>query len=308
MALGQQKLDKLSVEELERVLKIKQREIRKERFLRLSATGTTRSAALLSTEPLESARREKAARPPKPKTLADRLLTLVEVAAVVGLLVILAMSYMNLRSLNREMSAAQTAMVSATAAPITEPAASKPAAAAAALPFDRLPGGHTSPTSAGGAVPDIPAHLQNWVQPQNTVAPVIEAPEQKSLPGTRIVIPKINVDAPIIEGVTWEDLKKGVGHLPGSANPGERGNLYLAAHNDIFGEIFRYLDKLEPGDRYYIYSGDTKYTYEVREKRIINPTDVEVMLPTTGPVATLQTCYPYLIDTHRLVIVSDLVE
>ncbi len=308
MAFGQQKLDNLSVEELERVLKLKQREIRKERFLRLSAAGASRNAALLSTEPLPV---EKPARPPKPKTLADRLLTMVEVAAVIGLLVILGISYNNLRSLNRDMAATQSAMVAATAAPSVAASAAPlamPAAESASLPFDRLPGGHTSPTSAGGAVPDIPAHLQNWVQPRSTIAPAIEAPEQQAAPGTRIVIPKINVDAPIIEGVTWEDLKKGVGHLPGSAFPGQRGNLYLAAHNDIFGEIFRYLDKLEPGDRYYIYAGDTKYTYEVREKRIINPTDVEVMLPTTGPVATLQTCYPYLIDTHRLVVVADLVE
>ncbi len=307
MVFGQQKIDKLSVEELERVLKIKQREARKERFLRLSATGATRSAALLSTEPIAPATKKTPAHPPKPKTLGDRLLVFVEVAAVIGLLVILGVSYMNLQSLNREMSAAQTALVAETAVPVVSISAQQPATAPT-LPFDRLPGGHTSPTSAGGAVPDIPAHLQNWVQPRNTIAPVIEAPEQQSVPATRIVIPKIKVDAPIIDGVTWEDLKKGVGHLPGSANPGERGNLYLAAHNDIFGEIFRYLEKLEPGDRYYIYAGDTKYTYEVREKRIINPTDVEVMLPTTGPVSTLQTCYPYLIDTHRLVVIADLVE
>ncbi|RME40255.1 MAG: class E sortase, partial [Caldilineae bacterium] len=133
-------------------------------------------------------------------------------------------------------------------------------------------------------------------------------PRQSAAPPTRIVIPKINVDAPIVEGVAWEDLKKGVGHLPGSANPGERGNLYLAAHNDIFGEIFRYLDKLAPGDEYYIYAGETRYTYIVREKRIIDPTEVSVMYPTTEPVATLQSCYPYLIDSHRIVVIGDLVE
>jgi sortase A len=46
----------------------------------------------------------------------------------------------------------------------------------------------------------------------------------------------------------------------------------------------------------------------VKEKRIINPTDVEVMLPTTEPVATLQTCYPYLIDTYRLVVIGELAQ
>jgi sortase A len=84
--------------------------------------------------------------------------------------------------------------------------------------------------------------------------------------------------------------------------------MYLAAHNDIYGEIFRYLEDLEPGDEYYIYTGETKFTYVVREKRIIEPTETSVMLPTTEPVATLQTCYPYLIDTHRLVVISDLIE
>ncbi len=300
-----QKVEALSVEELERMLKIKQREARKERFLRLSAAGASKNAALLNPDPLASLAATRTVPPAKPKTLGDRLLALVEIVAVLGLIVILAASYLNLRSLNKEMATAQTALVRATAEqPVVAPATSAPVS----LPFDRLPSGHTPPTSAGGAVPDIPAHLQNWVQPTSASAPIIEAPAQKTAPATRIVIPKMNVDAPIIEGVTWEDLKKGVGHLPGSAQPGERGNLYLAAHNDIFGEIFRYLDKLEVGDRYYIYAGPTKYTYEVREKRIINPTDVEVMLPTTGPVATLQSCYPYLIDTHRLVVIADLVE
>jgi sortase A len=160
-------------------------------------------------------------------------------------------------------------------------------------------------------VPDVPPHLQKWVQP-GTAQPVssanIKVEQQGAAPPSRIVIPKINVDAPIVSNVTWEDLKKGVGHLPGSANPGERGNLYLAAHNDIYGEIFRYLNDLEPGDEYFIYGGEQKFRYVVKEKRIIEPTDVEVMWPTTEPVATLQTCYPYLVDSHRLVVIGELAE
>jgi sortase A len=230
------------------------------------------------------------------------LLLTVEVGAVIGLITILVSSYLNLRTLNDEVVEAQNAnrlgqvisehVFNQTTAPL-----------ASSLPFDRLPGGHSSPTAPGGAVPDVPAHLQNWVQPP----PPVPVPSQQTAQATRIVIPKINIDAPIIGGVSWEDLKKGVGHLPGSAQPGERGNMYLAAHNDIFGEIFRYLEKLEVGDEYHIYAGAEKFTYIVREKRIIEPTEVDVMLPTTEPVATLQTCYPYLIDTHRLVIIGDLV-
>jgi sortase A len=219
-----------------------------------------------------------------------------------GLVGVLIATYFNLKELNSEVAIAQQNAVDIQTPPTPTPTPP--------ISLARLPGGHSPPTAPGGAVPDVPPHLQQWVQPAmspETAASTIQV-KKNSNPPTRLVIPKINVDAPIVAGVSWEDLKMGVGHLPGSANPGERGNLYLAAHNDIFGEIFRHLEKLEPGDDYFIYAGEEKFRYVVKEKRIIEPTDVEVMLPTTEPVATLQTCYPYLIDTHRLVVISELVD
>jgi sortase A len=170
--------------------------------------------------------------------------------------------------------------------------------------FDRLPGGHTAPDSAGGTAPDVPLHLQQWVQP----GPPQPVPTPGVSQATRIVIPAIGVDAAVVEGVAWEDLKKGVGHLPGSAHPGERGNMYLAAHNDIFGEIFRHLEDLELGDEFFIYSGSQSFRYVVTSTRIIEPTDVSVMYPSTEPIVTLQTCYPYLVDSHRLVVIGELAE
>jgi sortase A len=226
----------------------------------------------------------------------------LEVVALAGLVAVLVASYFNLRELNDEVAVAQQNALEWQTPPT--PTLTPPIALAL------LPGGHSSPTSPGGAVPDVPPHLQKWVQPtaaSNALATNIRVAQSSTAP-TRIVIPKIQVDAPVVGDVTWEALKQGVGHLPGSANPGERGNLYLAAHNDIFGEIFRHLDKLEPGDEYFIYGGEQKFRYVVKEKRIIQPTDVEVMGPTTEPVATLQTCYPYLIDTHRLVVIGELAE
>lgn len=335
MLQKQQNLDKISVEELEQILRIKRRKQRQERFIRLSAEGVSPDAALLADENAHeiaggtrSTKIKADSQKPSPNTLPgnyrsrspqftatpvppskgkkirDLILLTVEIGALFGLVAILVVSYLNLRALNNEVAQAQNEnrlnqVISERLLPQPDVQEPQPSFA-----FDRLPGGHTSPTSPNGAIPDIPAHLQNWVQPP----PAVPLPTQESAQATRLVIPKINVDAPIIEGVTWEDLKKGVGHLPGSAQPGERGNLYLAAHNDIFGEIFRYLEKLEPDDEYYIYAGEAKYTYVVREKRIIEPTEVSVMLPTTEPVATLQTCYPYLIDTHRLVVISDLID
>jgi sortase A len=223
--------------------------------------------------------------------LRDRLLLGLEVIALIGLVTVLLSSYDTLRTLNAEVTVAQEAQA-VTIAPTPTPLVN----------FERLPGGHSPPNAPGGAVPDVPAHLQQWVQP----APAQPVPTPSAAYATRIVIPSIDVDAPIVNGVTWEDLKKGVGQLPGSANPGERGNMYLAAHNDIFGEIFRYLEKLELGDEFFVYSGGQSYRYLITSKRVIEPTDVSVMYPTTEPIATLQTCYPYLVDTHRLVVVGEL--
>ncbi len=325
-----QKLDKLSLEELEQMLRIKRRQARQARFIRLSAAGESTNAALLAqddpppqlaqTSPLpqtgdpvhphalrgSSLTAMPVGRSPA-KKLRDLALLILEIGAVVGLIVVLVASYLNLRTLNDEVVEAQE--TNRFSQVLAEHLPGSPAIEAAPSPFatDRLPGGHTPPTTPGGAVPEIPPHLQNWVQPPPPVPVEQVYSMETSLEATRIVIPKINVDAPIVQGVTWQDLKKGVGQLPNSARPGERGNLYLAAHNDIFGEIFRYLEELEPGDEYHLYAGEAKFTYVVREKRIIEPTEVSVMLSTTEPVATLQTCYPYLIDTHRLVVISDLV-
>ncbi len=335
---GKRNVENLSVEELERMLLVKKRQSRLDRFQRLSQEGRSINEALLGTtstkQPLtgfspqpkqangpaaegiqatltksKTTKKQKTDAPPKEKSrskkIVDAMLLSLEVVALAGLVGVLVASYFNLRELNDEVSLAQQSVVERQAAPT--PTAAPPIALA------RLPGGHSPPTSPGGAVPDIPAHLQHWVQPSssstaNFAAGAIDVEPQDSALPTRIVIPKINVNAPIVDGIGWEDLKKGVGHLPGSANPGERGNLYLAAHNDIYGEIFRYLEDLEIGDEYFIYAGEEEFHYVVKEKRIIDPTEVEVMLPTTEPVVTLQTCYPYLVDTHRLVVIGELAE
>jgi sortase A len=121
-----------------------------------------------------------------------------------------------------------------------------------------------------------------------------------------VQIPAIRVDAPIVQGDGWEQLKKGIGQHVGSTNPGERGNLVLSAHNDIFGEIFRDLDRLVPGDLVIIYTNQRSYTYIVVDTKIVEPTTVEVMSPTTQPTVTLISCYPYLKDNQRIVIIARL--
>ncbi|MCZ7666292.1 MAG: class D sortase [Chloroflexi bacterium] len=120
-------------------------------------------------------------------------------------------------------------------------------------------------------------------------------------------MPAIGVDSTIVQGVDWDQLKKGVGQLVGSAQPGNEGNLVLAAHNDIFGEIFRNLDKLTPGDEIIVSTERSVYRYVVRKIDVVKPTDVDVMAATEHAQTTLISCYPYQINTERIVVFADLV-
>ena len=108
-------------------------------------------------------------------------------------------------------------------------------------------------------------------------------------------------------GENWEELKKGAGHHVGSANPGEKSNCIISAHNDVFGEIFKDIQHLESGDKVTVYAGDMPYDYVVRAKRVVEPSEVSVMDPTPDPILTLITCHPYMIDTQRMIVIAELV-
>jgi sortase A len=214
----------------------------------------------------------------------DRLLLVLEVAALLGLVGVLATSLLNLKALNAEY--AQASLV--------------PTSTPTPLAGGVLPGEHAPPEEPG----DVPSHLRSLVEGRAPAAVPIPTPGPEA--PTRIVVPAINVDALIVAGDSPEQLKLGVGHHLGSANPGERGNLVLSAHDDIYGEIFRRLPDLELGDEVVVYAGEQPYHYIVTAKQIVEPTDVHVMAPTTRPVATLISCYPYMVDTHRIVVIAEL--
>jgi sortase A len=168
-----------------------------------------------------------------------------------------------------------------------------------------LPSGHTPPDARGNTQPneaEIPEHLRPMVQSLANLPVPTPGPEQ----AIRIRIPALNVDAPVVQGDSWEQLKRGVGQHLGSVNPGQPGNLVLAAHNDVYGEIFRSLEKLQSGDQVILYTQQRQYTYVVTNTAIVEPAQVEVMAPTTEATVTLISCYPYLIDNQRIVVFAKL--
>jgi sortase A len=222
----------------------------------------------------------------------DRLLLLVEIGALIGLGLII-INVLDLRQIF--LSDYKSVFVAPTLTPT-------PIISAIVLPS-----GHTPPNSPGGAQPnqaEIPEHLRPLVQSlANQPVPTL-SPEQ----AIRIQIPAISIDAPVVMGDGWEQLKKGVAQHAGTPNPGQKGNLVLSAHNDVFGEIFRDLDKLKVGDQVVLFTttGQRPYVYIVTNSQIVLPTQIEVMASSERPTLTLISCYPFLIDNKRIVISADL--
>jgi sortase A len=215
-----------------------------------------------------------------------RILTVMEILAVVGLVGVVLNGLFILKTLNREV-AESFRQPTPLPAPLIRAVV--------------LPQGHTPPNGSNGAQPneaEIPEHLR----PLALSFANIPTPTPASRQAIRIQIPAIDVDAPVVQGDGWEQLKKGVGQHIGTPNPGENGNLVLSGHNDIFGEVFRDLDRLQPGDNVILFSNQQRYTYIVVGTRMVEPTAVEVMDPTPNATVTLISCHPYLIDTHRIVV------
>lgn len=220
----------------------------------------------------------------------DYFLLIIEVAAVAGFIFVVFNGLNLIQELNREVAAA-----------LEQPTLTPTPLIVAVV----LPSGHTPPNAEGGTRPndaEIPEHLRPLVQSLANIPVPTPGPEQ----AIRIRIPAINVDAPVVQGDGWEQLKKGVGQHIGSSDPGKAGNLVLSAHNDIFGEIFRDLDQLEPGDEVVIYTNQRAYTYVVVDSKVVEPTQVEVMNPTKEATVTLISCYPYMVDDQRIVVIAKL--
>lgn len=122
-----------------------------------------------------------------------------------------------------------------------------------------------------------------------------------------ITIPQIDVEAVVVEDVTLEDLRRGPGHYPQTAWPGEPGNVGIAGHRTTYGAWFRHLDELEPGDAIYLQGEGRTYHYRVEKVWATDPHDWSVVEPTPYPALTLTTCHPPYDDTQRLVVRAALV-
>lgn len=217
-----------------------------------------------------------------------------------------------------------TALVGCTAPP-TGPT---PAPTAAPPPVLPAPG-DTSPPAATATTAQA--------EPSATVKSTAEAGEPVAEPPlqgepNRLVIPKIDLDTPIVD-VGWEVVERGeqrstewqtadnaAGRHVNSALPGEQGNVVLSGHHNTKGEVFRRISQQElaVGDMIYLYDAQGKrWSYQVSEvtdpllevgateaQRLANARYIQ---PTSDARVTLVTCWPYWTNTHRIVVVGELV-
>jgi sortase A len=106
----------------------------------------------------------------------------------------------------------------------------------------------------------------------------------------RIEIPRVGISSILAEGRDPRTLRRAVGHLPGTAFPGEAGNAVFAGHRDL---AFRGLRDIRPGDDVLVTSPDGVFQYRVDSTEVVAPDRVEVLAPTRRPTLTLITCFPF---------------
>jgi sortase A len=178
----------------------------------------------------------------------------------------------------------------------------------AAPPVPTTSAGPASSASPGSTPSGSPGPTSVPSTAALSVAPI-------ALPGDAIGIIRIprlgaKYGYAIVEGVSTDDLKKGPGHYPGTANPGGTGNFVVSGHRTTYLAPFNGLGELVIGDAIVIETRDTWYTYLVTKTQTVLPTDTAVVLPVPGQprakptqaLITLTTCTPKYSASHRLIV------
>jgi sortase A len=106
----------------------------------------------------------------------------------------------------------------------------------------------------------------------------------------RLQIPRLDVSTMLLEGIDDRTLRLGIGHIPGTAMPGQPGNVGIAGHRDTF---FHPLSGLQRNDDIFLQTRDAKYHYVVESMRIVEPEAADVLADIGRPALTLVTCYPF---------------
>ena len=124
-----------------------------------------------------------------------------------------------------------------------------------------------------------------------------------------IRVPRLELEAVVFEGVSTSTLKKGPGHMPGTALPGQPGNAVISGHRTTYGRPFFDFDQLQPGDIIEVETAIGIHTYQLREEWfVVKPTEVWVTDDRVGGWLTLTTCHPKFSARERLIVTAEMVD
>ena len=134
--------------------------------------------------------------------------------------------------------------------------------------------------------------------------PVPADPQAKEavVPLGSIAIPKIGVSKIMFEGVTLTTLDRGPGHWPGTALPGQVGNVVVGGHRTSHDRPFRNIDRLVTGDEVVFTTDAGRFVYTVTATEVVTPDQVRIIEQTPDRTATLFACTPPGSTSYRLVI------
>ncbi len=164
-----------------------------------------------------------------------------------------------------------------------------------------------------------------FIRPSHNVGatPIIVDPNQTDNvgPEPKIIIPKINIEAPVVfnepsidEKAVQKALERGVVHYGITPDPGENGNSVIVGHSSSnilnsgkYKFAFLLLKSLEKDDTFYVHKDGKRYVYKVYSKFITDPKDVSVLDPPKNrkAITTLITCDPPGLSTKRLIIQAE---
>ena len=162
--------------------------------------------------------------------------------------------------------------------------------------------------SLSGAPAKDPFEEKRYEEGKKEYARMLEVEEMIG----HVEIPKINQDLPIYAGTSEDILQKGVGHLEGTSLPigGNNTHTVLTAHRGLPEKtLFTNLNELEVGDKFYIHNIEKTLAYQVDQIKVIEPSKFEDLMVVPGhDYATLLTCTPFMINSHRLLVRGHRVE
>ena len=185
-----------------------------------------------------------------------------------------------------------------TAPPITIEPVAPTTTVAAATTTTTVPATTTPSTIVPFSVPETLPET-----PSEPIAPPADprgAEDQIQIGG--ISIPSLGVEAPLLEGIRLTTLDNGPGHWPGTAMPGEVGNVVVAAHRTSHGGPFRDIDQLVTGDLVQFNTADGVVDYTVTGTQIVEPDALWIVDPTDTATATLFACHPPGSVAQRIVV------